>query len=937
MSTLKASKKFFVDMLLGAIFFCAFLFSACSEISSSSSVIPSESSSSLNIPVNLTKYKATMDSLGFVFLSPQGQVIVLGTNDSTAVPLNRPQMNVTLDYDFFMLDHEITSCEQSQALGSVALDCNPYQSGPVSNGTYFDAVIFANAFSKMHGLDTVYTYTKAKISPEGRYVELENFKTNFEVAGFRLPTEAEWVFAAGELNPESSWNNSNSNYMQHIVHTMAPNRYGIYDMAGNVSEWVNDWACKFKDTTINNYVGAPDGGALGERIIKGGNFRSPPSAINFYSRGDVYKVTSTSVIDYVGFRICFGPIANPVWLDGSGKTSTNPITPVASTDFIKSLTGSFNTKIAFRNDESGNIAYIDYSNGVLSIIEINDSINSYHPDISPNGKWVAFCTGTEGVSSKSEVYVRQLTQDGKNLVKLPAENAAIPRWRITPEGDTTIVYVTNAISNTEASWKTESTWQVSFANGAFGIPQKLFDGAYHGGISEDGTIAVTGARTLLALNKGASETWYNGEQACNASLSHDGSKRTLFLDFAGKTGTSFTNSKYNVHEVLFVVDSTGALIKSIKAPNGYTFDHSEWILGKPTTGMDIAITTLTNADGAHNKIALINMNDGTVTPLIEGQELWHPCLWVKTSNSTGSFALSPDSAGVYYADGTGVWANHKMRLFFANHETIEVVAVGSSRTGLGFDPTQMKFGKALNMAFIPCDMYMEQYLVNNYILPHVKNLKVIALGIDFDLWYYSANNAAYLNFGTAPGYYYDANHNFWKDGLPEGFVEKVEESPSVNVGEYETLKETMGFTRYEYVGSWYAGAQKAVVLNGDSTWSDNKIDPINSIAMLRQIIEIAKQKDVLVVGIIYPQSPGYKNTGTYGRHGMRRSFAKTLYDSVLTINSTYDNFILMNENKWGEHDYADSLAYDSDHLNYRGAKKLTERLDSLLFATFNSK
>lgn len=70
---------------------------------------------------------------------------------------------------------------------------------------------------------------------------------------------------------------------------------------------------------------------------------------------------------------------------------------------------------------------------------------------------------------------------------------------------------------------------------------------------------------------------------------------------------------------------------------------------------------------------------------------------------------------------------------------------------------------------------------------------------------------------------------------------------------------------------------------------------------------------------------------------MRRSFAKTLYDSVLTINSTYDNFILMNENKWGEHDYADSLAYDSDHLNYRGAKKLTERLDSLLFATFNSK
>jgi hypothetical protein len=66
-------------------------------------------------------------------------------------------------------------------------------------------------------------------------------------------------------------------------------------------------------------------------------------------------------------------------------------------------------------------------------------------------------------------------------------------------GDTAIVYVTDAGNNkNESDFKAASTWQVTFANGKFGEPQKLFDGAYHGGISEDNSLAVTGARLLRA-------------------------------------------------------------------------------------------------------------------------------------------------------------------------------------------------------------------------------------------------------------------------------------------------------------------------------------------------------------------------------------------------------------------------------------------------------
>ena len=83
-------------------------------------------------------------------------------------------------------------------------------------------------------------------------------------------------------------------------------------------------------------------------------------------------------------------------------------------------------------------------------------------------------------------------------------------------GDTVITYVTGAGNNSSVkSFKSMSTWQVPFANGKFGKPVKLFDGSYHGGVSEDGRLAVTGSKILRANVNGKETVWYNGEQACN--------------------------------------------------------------------------------------------------------------------------------------------------------------------------------------------------------------------------------------------------------------------------------------------------------------------------------------------------------------------------------------------------------------------------------------
>jgi hypothetical protein len=98
------------------------------------------------------------------------------------------------------------------------------------------------------------------------------------------------------------------------------------------------------------------------------------------------------------------------------------------------------------------------------------------------------------VGTHSEIYVRDLNETGSNLVKLEVMNAAIPRWKVLNSGDTVIIYVSSAQNNMESStFMGESTWMVPFANGRFGTPQKLFDGAYHGGVDNNLKFAVTGS------------------------------------------------------------------------------------------------------------------------------------------------------------------------------------------------------------------------------------------------------------------------------------------------------------------------------------------------------------------------------------------------------------------------------------------------------------
>ena len=878
-----------------------------------------------------------VDSLpGMMRITSEG-VVRLGTNDASAKANERPQMKVELNYDFSIGRCEIR-CNEFNVLmkpaTGLSLKCSQ-GNYPATDVTYYDAVLFANERSKAEGFDTAYTYVRAQFDAENHCTNLEGFAFRPEVNAYRLPTEAEWILVAGaNWTPSESWVAENSGYHVNEVCSRATGNTKVCDMLGNAMEWVNDWNGNFRDTILTNYVGAPDGGTLGLRVLKGGSFRNSVRTINSYSRGDVYTVTSATRADYVGFRLAFGMIPDPVWMGSDGNAAASRITPLSNASLIRTLVGTSKVKLAFRNDITGNLAFIDFSSGVPSVTEIDDTLEIYHPEISPDGKRVAFCSKIEGIAGTSELYVRDLNAKGTNLVKLEVPSAAIPRWRVLENGDTVIVYVTDVGNNKEeAAFSAASTWQVKFANGKFGEPQKLFDGAYHGGISEDRTLAVTGARLLRArvasggatLANGTDAIWYGGEQACNVSLANDNSKRTAFLDFGGQTGQSFVGAAYVTHERLFIADSSGKLIHSIAAPSGFTFDHSEWALG----GVNFVVATLTNVNGAHPKIVLINLSDDSIVDLVEGDELWHPCLWVKRGMNVGDdVVIDLDSAGVYFKEDQE-WAHislgYKMSMLWRYRDSIEILCVGSSRTENSLMVTAITTGFAQNMGHSGNDLDASLYVAENYGLNHLKKLKYIVVSIDIDLWQ-SSTEFTELIITNQEGFVYDQNHGFWVDGYPDWFLDAVEEAAQYSEIARMIYEPSRGFFSDEGV------AWGPATVEQDSNWGgaygEAKIKW--NLERLRGFLAKTASMNVKVIGLIFPLNPGYRNTGSYGRYGPRRSEARRILDSLDLYQRKYSHFVLMDENKNGNHDYPDKCALNTDHLSIQGASKVTLRLDSLL-------
>jgi formylglycine-generating enzyme required for sulfatase activity len=215
-----------------------------------------------------------------------------GDNYSNEKPVHQVTVSA-----FYIGKYEVTQREWQEVMGS-----NPRSfkgdNLPVEKVSWLDVIEYCNRRSVREGRTPAYTVNGTSVS------------WNRNADGYRLPTEAEWEYAArggsgavtvsysGSNNIDAvAWYSGNSGNKTHPVGTKQPNSFGLYDMSGNVLEWCWDWYGSYPSGRQTDPVGIASGSG---RVVRGGSW------------GDLASVCALSYRNYfspdirysnLGFRV----------------------------------------------------------------------------------------------------------------------------------------------------------------------------------------------------------------------------------------------------------------------------------------------------------------------------------------------------------------------------------------------------------------------------------------------------------------------------------------------------------------------------------------------------------------------------------------------------------------------------------------------------------
>lgn len=242
--------------------------------------------------------------------------------------------------DFYLASYELTFIEYdrfSDATGKNKANDNGWGRGkrPVINVSWYDAVAYCNWLSEQHGYTPIYTITENNVTADWNIdwlssrikskIETEYYITaNWKADGYRLPTEAEWEYAARQggqkvrfgngkdiadpreinFNGSEEYQKSYSKTGEYRARTIPvgsfdPNGLGLYDMSGNVWEWCWDYWFGHYTNSLETNPRGPDPGSR-RRVLRGGSYRDGPSGMRCAIRN---RRTPDTRNYYLGFRI----------------------------------------------------------------------------------------------------------------------------------------------------------------------------------------------------------------------------------------------------------------------------------------------------------------------------------------------------------------------------------------------------------------------------------------------------------------------------------------------------------------------------------------------------------------------------------------------------------------------------------------------------------
>jgi len=260
---------------------------------------------------------------GSMVTIPSGSFEMGSPDEEVGRQSDEVQHTVTLTGNFRLGETEVT---QGQFEACMGYDPS-YFSGsnlPVEDLSWHEAAAFANRASAGEGRESCYTCTGSGASvtcaPDGN---------PYNCMGYRLPTEAEWEYAArggiaerafpnggglvsvndvsdcdgdlgldnGDVLDDEAWYCGNSDSETHPVGDLDANGYGLYDMSGNVWEWAWDWYGDYPSGTVSDPTG-PSTGSY--RVCRGGSWIDSPRPARVALR---YWLDPGYRRRYLGFRL----------------------------------------------------------------------------------------------------------------------------------------------------------------------------------------------------------------------------------------------------------------------------------------------------------------------------------------------------------------------------------------------------------------------------------------------------------------------------------------------------------------------------------------------------------------------------------------------------------------------------------------------------------